>query len=405
MKLLIWFLTLFVLATGLSLLVEHNTGYALLFIPPWRIELSLNAFVLIFFALLLGGYTLIRGFDWVVLMPIKVRQYRQARRAAVARKQRTEALMAMLEGRYQLAERAIRRTAEAEQDSEALCADRLIGAYVSHHCRDYTRRDRYLEQVRETTLGKSLALAMLEAELLYGQFRNREALEALERALSLSPRLTSALKLELKIRQQEKHPARILELTDQLERSEALDPAQAARIRAQARLMQLAQESMDATELRRWWQSLSTAEKLHPVLAAKAAKALALAGEDAEAEAIIVTVLEHFWDAALVDAYGLLGQHARQTDAAIQRLGRAESWLQYHADDHVLLLALGRLCIAGALWGKARTYLEASIAVHPTPVALAELGQLQEQLGDLEAAAASYRRSLALALDTLDQGA
>lgn len=402
MRLLIWLVILFALATGLSLFVHINQGYALLFLPPWRVELSLNAFILIFVSLVVGSYASVRGLDWIIALPIKVRQYRQQRRIATARRQRTAALLAMLEGRYLLAERALRQTLEAEDDRDARLVDLLIGAQVAQHSRDFTTRDRYLDEAKQASNGDSLALAMVEAEMWFGQYHNREALEAVERALALSPKLTAALKLELKIRQQENHPARVIEIVDQLERNDALEAPQAARIRAQARLAQLELEPMDSRELSRWWHALSTAERWNSALACAAAKAFSRAGDEVQAETLLVGALEQQWDSRLVDAYGELGKMGSREGEAIKRLARAEGWLPRHPNDHILLMALGRLCIAAALWGKARTYLEASIAVHATPVALAELGQLLEQLGQLEAATAAYRRSLAMALDALE---
>ena len=89
----------------------------------------------------------------------------------------------------------------------------------------------------------------------------------------------------------------------------------------------------------------------------------------------------------------------------MKRLARAEDWLRHHPNDHQLLLALGRMCRDAALWGKARNYLEASVAVAATPVAHAELGQLLEQLDERETAEEHYRASLGLALDLLEKRA
>jgi HemY protein len=60
MRGLMWVLAVFALAVGLSLAARLNDGYAILALPPYRVELSLN------FALLLGlagfalGYMLLR---------------------------------------------------------------------------------------------------------------------------------------------------------------------------------------------------------------------------------------------------------------------------------------------------------------------------------------------------------
>ncbi|WP_374354157.1 heme biosynthesis HemY N-terminal domain-containing protein [Chitinimonas sp.] len=404
MRSLIWLVVLFGLSVGMALFAHYQNGYALLFLPPWRIELSLNAFILIFALVVLGGYSLLKLLDWILAMPRNARRWREDRRAKQARRFRRDAWLALFEGRPQRTERAIRGARASEDDAELRLVDLLIGAKAAHECRDFERRDAYLEEARVATGGRALALDMLEADMMYEQYRNRDALAALERVYNQSPRLTAALKLELKIRQQDNHPQRVIELADQLERSEAIDPAQAVRIRAQARLTELKQNTMDFPVLSRWWNGLQQAERDTPRLAAEAARAFARTGAVERAEAILVDALEADWNVAPLEVYGELGRLGSGGDA-VKRLARAEDWLRHHPSDHQLLLALGRLCHDAELWGKSRTYLEASIAVAATPVAHAELGQLLEQLGDKPAADEHYRASLGLALDLLEKRA
>ncbi|MDH3280584.1 MAG: tetratricopeptide repeat protein, partial [Gammaproteobacteria bacterium] len=65
-----------------------------------------------------------------------------------------------------------------------------------------------------------------------------------------------------------------------------------------------------------------------------------------------------------------------------------------HGDDPHLLLSLARICIANELWGKARSYLETSIAKHGPAEAYQELGRLLEQLGEPQKALSYYRKGL-----------
>jgi HemY protein len=88
---------------------------------------------------------------------------------------------------------------------------------------------------------------------------------------------------------------------------------------------------------------------------------------------------------------------------ARRHLERAESWLQQHPGDPGLLLALGRLCMQQELWGKARSYLEASLAVGPSHVAYVEFGRLLERIGQLGEANQVYRKGLELALEQLKE--
>jgi HemY protein len=58
------------------------------------------------------------------------------------------------------------------------------------------------------------------------------------------------------------------------------------------------------------------------------------------------------------------------------------------------LLALGRLCLRQQLWGKARHYLETSIALKSNSAAYRELGQVMENLGHKSEALEYYRKGL-----------
>ena len=68
------------------------------------------------------------------------------------------------------------------------------------------------------------------------------------------------------------------------------------------------------------------------------------------------------------------------------RIQQAEAWLEQHPSDPNLLLALGRLCRRQQLWGKARSYLEASLSVWASAIAHIELARLLTALEESEAA-------------------
>jgi len=76
---------------------------------------------------------------------------------------------------------------------------------------------------------------------------------------------------------------------------------------------------------------------------------------------------------------------------------RAEKWLRQHARDPALLLALGKLCMRQALWGKAQSYIEASLALEPTHDGHMTLAALMERIGKPQEADKHFRRSAQLA--------
>jgi HemY protein len=112
-------------------------------------------------------------------------------------------------------------------------------------------------------------------------------------------------------------------------------------------------------------------------------------GDQAERE--LRAALKREWHAALVAAYG----DVRAADPAKQ-LKQAETWLKAYPEDAALLLAAARLSMANELWGKARSYLESSLAIAPVPDAYALYGRLLTELGEDERAALAFRSGLGL---------
>jgi len=80
----------------------------------------------------------------------------------------------------------------------------------------------------------------------------------------------------------------------------------------------------------------------------------------------------------------------------LKQLKKAESWLKAHPEDGLLLLTVARLCMLNELWGKARSYLESSLALSPDPDAYALYGRLLDQLGERDQAALAYHSGLSL---------
>ena len=82
-----------------------------------------------------------------------------------------------------------------------------------------------------------------------------------------------------------------------------------------------------------------------------------------------------------------------------RRISRAEGWLLKSPRDASLLLCLGLLCMQQRLWGKAQSYLEASISVEPSFDAHMKLAQLLEQLERENEANRHYRAAALLGPD------
>ncbi len=396
MKFLIWFIGLFAIAVGLTLFAEFNTGYALIFLPPWRLEISLNIFIVLLLSCVIALYLGLRMFAELSGLPERVRVYRARQQERASVQLEREARIAFYEGRYQRAERlASEAFAAAQHADDAFAANGLLGARAAHAMRDFDKRDAYFEKLQARLGTQHLATLMSMAELFLDERRYNEASQAISAAREITPKLTAAMKIELRLRQKERNPEAILKLVDQLTRSEAMDAEQAAHIRIAAHLQQLRLHPMTARELKDWYRKLPEAERLNSQLAASVASLYKEQDEAVLARNTLAAAIDAAWSGELVEQYGLLGMAGEELT---QQLQQAEKWLKLHPNDHRLLLTLGRLCRQRELWGKAQTYFEASIAIKASAIAHAELAGLLDFLERSEESNFHYRASLAIAL-------
>jgi HemY protein len=392
MRLLIWVVGLFALAVVVTVAARYNGGYVLLVLAGYRIELSVNLAVALLLLAFLLFYAILRSVVLALQMPQRAREYRRGQERQRARKVLEDGMRAFLEGRFGRAERA---TAHAAAAGEWRAVSLAVAARCAHALRNFAGRDAYLEQMDGGGQQDSYLREITRAELLLEERRYHDALRALGR---LSDRHTGALKLELRAHQLAKNWDQVLALLPQLERRKVMEAGVLEQLRRYALTENLKRKALDAKSLREYWDRLPASDRKDNRIAAAAAQCFIALGGCAEAHHIVEESLAENWDSTLLPLYvECLPRDARK------HLERAEEWLKQHPGDPVLLLALGLLCMQQALWGKARSYLEASLAVEPGHTAYVKLGELLERMGKADEASQVYRRGLDLALSQLKE--
>jgi len=389
---LIWVVGLFALAVALTVAARYSTGFVLVVLPTHRIELSITLAVILLLLAFLALYLLTRMLTAALGMPLRAREYRAEQERTRARRLFEDGLRAFLEGRHGRAQRGAR---EAAQSDEWPGLSLALAARSAHELRDYPARDAFLEQLEARAPQDVYLREITRAELLLDERRYRDALDALAR---LPEPHTGALKLELKAQQLAGNWDRVLAIVPQLEKRKVMDAGLTQQLRRHALSENIRRKALDLGSLREYLERLGPQERKDPRIAAAAAQCLIELGDVAEAHRLIEGSLEQSWDPALLRWYiAGLPKDARR------HLERAEEWLVQHPGDAQLLLALGELCMHQELWGKARSYLEASLAVEPNHSACVRLGQLYERTGSSEEAGRVYRRGLELALAQLKE--
>jgi HemY protein len=201
----------------------------------------------------------------------------------------------------------------------------------------------------------------------------------------LSGRHIAALRLELSAQQGCANWPEVLRLVRLLEKRDGVAPPLAEEIKLKAHQENIRRLRGDAGQLLDYLRQLPASEN-SPRLAIPLAEGLIEQGADDQAKRLIEGQLGVQWDSALIRLYGRL----RGPDL-ISCIARAEAWLLEHPEDPCLLLALGRLCLAQCLWGRAQSYLEASLSLADQREARLELARLLEQTERSSEALPHYR--------------
>lgn len=388
MRLLLWLLALFALAVGMSLAFGYNEGYVLLVLPPWRVELSLNFFIVLVVGGFLLGHVLLRLLSHTLRLPQAVRAFRERKRREKGARALREAVQQLFEGRYG---HALKNAALSHAAGEAPALSALVAARAAHFLRDSRREEEWLKRAAEHDDEAHAARLMTEAELHVDARRFEAALVALNALQEGGGRHIAALRLALRVHRGLGRWDDVLKVARQLEKHRALTQDAAAPLKQRAHLENLRGREGDARALVAYWAAVPAEERRVSRLAAAAARVLIAAGDGATAQRIIEQQVEAEWDSELAGLYA----ECRGGDI-LARIARGEMWLEQHPEDARLLLALGRLCREQQLWGKAQSYFEASLAVQPSQDAHVELAALFAQLGRSEESNQAYRSAAAL---------
>ncbi|MBB3258871.1 HemY protein [Paraburkholderia bannensis] len=394
---LLWLALLFAVAVALATVGRFDAGQVLFVYPPYRVDVSLNLFVVGIVVAFLLLYAILRFARNVVTMPRRVAAYRARARKEKANSALRDAVSNLYAGRFSRAEKAARDSLVDEKNKGAAG---LIAANAAHRLHEYARRDEWLTQVEDPELQEARLMATAD---MRADGRDADgALAALTEMRTQGGRRIHAQQIALRAQQQLKNWGEVLKLVKTLEKREALHPAVAVRLRQLAAENLLRDRRHNADALLELWHALTPVERHSPRLADCAAELLIALERQNDARKIVEEALAQNWDARLLRRYP-----DTAGDDALPLIQKAEAWRKDRPEDGDLLFALGRLCLKQQLWGKAQSFLEAALksanAGHNEPLKIRShraLARLHEELGDAGKAAAHYRES-ALAMNVV----
>jgi len=414
MRLTIWFVLLFGVAVVAARTLGTNDGLASFYWGPWRLDTSLNLFLLVLIGTCFLIVAVIKAVTALVGLPQRAREWRTARRDRVGQAALRDALAQYFGGRYTRAQKSAERalalqteTPDLVQDNEFTVLGHLLAAGSAHRLQNRAGRDEELRRALEIAAHSPAARSAEEgARLLAAEWAldDRDAPRA-TRLLAELPmgvaRRTHALRLKLQAARLGRQPHEALKTARLLVKHQAF-----SRVAAEGLLRSLAFESLDTVydldQLRRLWNAFDAAERRDAFIAARAATRAVAFGAAEEARAW----LRPFWDRiaelggeeraavaqALADAVAGIGA---------EWLPRLESASRAVPRDAAIAFATGLALAERGLWGKASVLLEQagddrtldSAARRKAWIALAEIAARE---GDSARAARSFETAARL---------
>jgi HemY protein len=375
-------LCLFVGAFAAHFLLEDR-GYVMVNFRGYLVEMSVPALVLV----LIGAYATVRGLIYLWHWPRRLGEAFAGLRARGAGKRLTRGVMHVVEGEWSKGERLL---TQRLRESDSALANYLLAARAAQLQGAPQRRDEWLKLAYEEVPEAEVAVLLTQAELQLGEGELERAVATLRRVDESQPNHPMALALLARAYHALGDWDGLGKLLPRLGAARIEDTALVS-LAADVLERDLARADLTADKLAAVWSDLPAKARRAPTLLRLRALALNRLGRGQEAERELRTALRREWDQHLVQTYG----EVKGADVGKQ-LRQAESWLTSHPEDGVLLATAARLCMANELWGKARSYLESSLALSPSPATYALYARLLTRLGEEENAALAYRSGLGL---------
>ena len=410
MRQVVWLLLIFAVAVLAASTLGANDGLVSIYWSPWRVDVSINVFVLVMLLLGGAGYAVIGAVSSLVGLPERAKAWRTRQREHAAQKALRESFSLLFAGRYGRAHKSAQLALEIQAQSELrIEADfavlaHLVAATSLHRLQDQPRRNEQLAQaqalIRQLPGGSAVGEG---ARLLAAEWAvdDRDADRALEQ-LALLPagvaRRTHALRLKLQASRLARQPLEALKTARLLAKHQGFTPAA-----AQGLLRSLAVEALDtardADQLRRTWLQLDSADRRDPYVTARAARRAGVLEAPSDARGWLRPHWEHLAQLGERERADVLDAFADVlTGLPPDWLPLLESSVEALPQDAQLAFVAGQAMAERQLWGRAHRLLESAAQSPHADAALRvkawrALAEIAEIEGDEALAHRCYREA------------
>lgn len=392
MRSLLWLIVLFIVAVAIVLTGTHYNGNVFIVVEQTQIRINLHLFVGLVILLVVLLYVLLRIVMGLVHLPGQWTRWRVNHQRHQVETALNHAGLAFFEGRFQFAEREAERVLGNKQGLNSRALALMIAAHSADQIDELAKRDRYLNEIAQLPEKQQLSRYLLLARSALAKHDHVGAKNALEAASKISPNLTQVAKLRLRYEWENGNPQGVLQQVDKLSRADALSESELRSYRHWA-YQQLLTRAHDPSELKMSLKAIPADEREGDLCVDIVKKYLQL-GMYAQALKYVKKYYPVSFNPDLLPLFSEANQYSSVKDQQ-KSIEIAEKWLQQRPQDPALQMLLGQLSYDQQLWGKAKSYLEASLQISNNNVARLLLAKVLEHSG--QTAAAQQQREQVLA--------
>ena len=382
----LWLLALFGIAVAVALGLSMQAGTVTLFVPPYRLDMSLNLVVIGLLSSFVLLYAALRGLFRMFELPVQARRWRAQQRERSAQQSLLNAMLLWMTGRFLRSRKAalqglsqvdslLDSGESPHQMSLTLMRSllHLLVAESAHALRDQAARELHFQQVLVHDEGRrvSQTLELRDAAYLNAArwaLNDRDSQKAQQWLAQLpqgTVRRTMALRLRLKADRMSLQHLPALDTARLLAKHGAFSASAAASL-VRGLAMACLDDCHDSSQLQTSWKLLQAEERAMPELALHAAQCLLKLQGDPQ---IALQWLLPVWQALINNSETQLpvqrqrmvqvlssALHAVEPDS--EWLARIEQARLANPRSLELQYLSGMVCLRHGLWGKAQQMLE-----------------------------------------------
>ena len=348
MRLITWSALIAIFAVVCAWLFANNHGHVTLYWLNYRIDLSMNLFLILAFV---SFYFIFNCFKFITLLielPARAKNYRQKHIELRAFHDLQHAVEHLIAGRYA---KSLKCSQDAMVFAGTAQVSYMLAAQASHQLKQYADRDAWIEEINESQ--HKSAKYILKAQMQIDQRQASEALESLSQIQKSGARQFLVQALAMRAHQILGQWPDVLRIANSLLKKNYL-PTPFGKARIQEALTQwIKSHRISKDDLHKLWEEFDPEFKKNPQWLKLYAQGFIAVGDCLFAKKILDHFLDQESNDELLSIYSHCSAPVDSNVSALSLIQKVELWLQKEPAHPALHFALGQLCQQSKLWGKA----------------------------------------------------